>query len=240
MYVQPEDEVPRPSRSNQQGGRKGRRRAAALIPAAAIALVIGFFIGRATAPGGSTPVAVSTSPTPVTTPTPIADPTAPSPSLPPSTAPSGSSGASDPASSPAASAAATAQPVYLSQTQAVSDDQALNSPEDETISGTDYPDSIQQAVTGGNGTLTVWDTAQYQTFTAEVGIDDSQPADGQTARIVFMNQSSAQLGSVEVSIGSPKKVTVPLNGAVHFEIDCVAEGSDSAYLVTFGNAQFLP
>jgi hypothetical protein len=245
MYMEPEDQVPGPGRAKNQSGRKGRGRAAAVIPAVIIALIIGFFIGRASAPSGSTPMAVSTSPTPsapATTPAPSADPTppSPSPSLSPSATPSGSAGASDPASSPAATGSASAQAVYLSQIQPVDNGQAMNSPEDETISGVDYPNSIQQSATGGSGTLTVWDTAQYKTFTAEVGIDDSQPADKQTARIVFMNQSSVQLGTVEVSIGSPTKVNIPLNGAVHFEINCISSNNDSSYLVTFGNAQFVP
>jgi hypothetical protein len=244
MYTEPEDQVPR-NQPTPQGGRRGRRLAAILIPAV-IMLIVGFTIGHATSSHGTTPVAIITPPAPVLTtasPT-IEDPTSPSasPSLTASASASPTGTATDTTSATASStsAAGTVQALYLSQATPVDNGDALNSPVDATISNQDYPNSVQQDAEGSNGTNTVWDVAQYTTFTAEVGIDDSQSADGQTARIVFFNQSSVQLGSVEVSIGSPKLVKIPLNGAVHFDINCIAEGTGGGYLVTFGNAQFLP
>jgi hypothetical protein len=247
MYSEePKDQIPRPNQEAPRSGGKRRRLATLVIPAV-VALIIGFAIGRFTAPSGSTAPVAAASPNPsavATALTTISDPTlaTPSPSSSLSTSPSATATAtaSDPASTSSDSASGTAQPEYLSQATAVDDGGALNSPADATISGVEYPNSIQQTAGEGGGTTTVWDATQYGTFTAEVGIDDTQAADGQTARIVFMNQSSVQLGSVQVSIGSPAKVSIRLDGAVHFEINCIAVDSDAGYLVTFGNAQFVP
>ena len=246
MYTEPEDQVPR-NQPTPSGGRRGRRLAAILIPAV-IMLIVGFTIGHATASHGSTTVAIVTPTTqaPTIAPPTFEDPTSPSasPSLSASDSASPTGTATDTtsatASSTSAAGAGAAQAVYLSQATPVDDGGALTSPVDATISNVDYPNSIQQTAEGPSGTNTVWDVAQYTTFTAEVGIDDSQAADGQTARIVFLNESSVQLGSVEVAIGSPKVVKIALKGAVHFDIDCIADSGDAGYQVTFGNAQFLP
>jgi hypothetical protein len=242
----PQDEAPRSTEQKPRGSKR-RRLAVILIPAL-VMLIAGFLIGHFTASKGSmVPVAAATaSASPIvvaTTPSTLADspPITPSPSLSSSASPATSAtGGSSAGSTSDASPADTLLPEYLSQATAVDDDSALTSPADVTISGTEYPNSIQQGVEGGDGTTTVWDSAQYETFTAEVGIDDSQPADGQTARIVFLNESSVQLGSVQVSIGAPTHVSIALKGAVHFEIQCISEQSDGGYVVTFGNAQFLP
>ena len=245
MYNEPEDRIPRQNPEAPRKGRKGRRLAAFVIPAV-IMLIVGLVIGRLTAPSRSTVVVASVTQSPSATPTPtptITDSPSASSSASSSlsASPSATASGGDTASTDGASSPGTAQPEYLSQATPVDTDGGnLNSPVDATISGVPYPNSIQQPAGEGNGITTTWDATQYTTFTAVVGIDDTQAADGQTARIVFMNESSVQLGSAQVSIGSPTKVSVKLNGAVHFEIDCIAEGSDSGYLVTFGNAQFLP
>jgi hypothetical protein len=202
MYTEPEDQVPR-NQPTPQGGRRGRRLAAILIPAV-IMLIVGLTIGHATSSHGSAPVAIVTPTVPIlttTVPPTIEDPTSPSasPSLSASDSASPTGTATDTTSATASSTsvADTAAAVYLSQLNA-GGRRGLNSPVDATISNQPYPNSIQQEADQSTGTDTVWDVAPYSTFTAEVGIDDSQSADGQTARIVFLNQSSVQLGSVEV------------------------------------------
>jgi hypothetical protein len=241
MYSEPEDQAPWSNQSAPPGRPKGRRWAALAITAV-VALVIGIVIGHSTASSGPGVIVAATVPPSPSTPVPV--PTTPAESTPalPTATPSDTTDTTDAtaSSTPSPGASGPAVPVYLSQTTPVDNGGALNSPLDETISGVDYPDSIQQEASGGNGSTTVWDVAPYKTFTAEVGIDDSTSADGDTARIVFLNQSSVQLATVHVTVGSPVQVSVPLNGAVHFEIECVTEQADTYYPVTFGNAQFVP
>jgi hypothetical protein len=240
MYNEPEDRAPRSNPTAPRGRRKGRRLLLIVIPAVVL-LIAGFVLGRSTASKGSIKtVVVAASPNPSVSVTETSASPTPTLDSPSATTTDSATATDGDSSSPGTSSPEAGQAVYLSQVTPVDNGEALDSPVDATISNVDYPNSIQQAAGGGNGTITVWDAAQYTTFTAEVGIDDTQAADGQTARIVFMNQTSKQLDSVEVSIGSPTQVKVALNGAVHFEIDCIADGSESDYNVTFGNAQFLP
>ena len=245
---EPEDQVTWPggstSGSSAPNKPKGNRRLL-VVATVVVVLVAVFVVGRMTGSGHSAAGAVaspSASATdPVTTPPAVVSTTPEVVATTPSPSDSGSDNATADSSGSASggSGSGTDLPEYLSQTKAV-DDEGLNSPIDARISGVDYPDSIQQIAQGGNGTTTEWDVATYSTFTAEVGIDDSTPADGKTARIVFMNQSSVQLGTVQVSVGAPVQVSIPLKGAVHFEIQCTTEKPNDYYYVTFGNAQFLP
>lgn len=244
MYPEPEDRIPKPDQATPRK-RKGRRLAVLVIPAV-VALIVGFTIGRLSAPSGSTVrVLVTQTASPLIT-VPVPSTTASSASASPSASSSASSTSSSTAAADGDSASSTASPTgtllpeYLSDATIISGGDSVNSPVDATISGTDYPNSIQQAAEGDSGTTSVWDSAQYGTFTAVVGIDDSQPADGQTARIVFMNQSAVQLGTAQVSIGAPTHVSVALNGAIHLEIQVTSVDSDGGYLVTFGNAQLQP
>ena len=241
---EPEDQVTWPggstSGSSAPNKPKGRRRLV-VVGMVVVVLVAVFVVGRMTGSGHSAPVALLASPSasptePATTPpvvvatTPEVIATTDTPSA--TDTPTDGSTLSDP------TATGSALPVYLADITAVDDD-GLRSPVDAKISGTDYPNSVQQAAYGGNGDFTVWDVTAYSTFTAEVGIDDSTSADGRTDRVVFLNQASVQLGAVQVSVGAPVKVSIPLKGAVHFEIQCITEGNDN-FDITFGNAQFLP
>jgi hypothetical protein len=237
---EPEDQAPWPGEStlglSAPNKPKGRRRliVTALV---VVAVIAAYFYGHAGS-GHSTPVALA-SPTasatdPATMPPAVVSTTPEAVATTPSATdtPTDGSTLSDP------TATGPAQPEYLSETTSV-DDSGLRSPVDAKISGTDYPNSVQQYADTGNGDTTVWDVTAYSTFKAEIGIDDSTSADGKTARVVFMNQASVQLGTVQVSVGAPVQVSIPLKGAVHLEIECITEQYGD-YDITLGNAQFLP
>lgn len=113
--------------------------------------------------------------------------------------------------------------------------------QDVTMSGISYPNSTE-VYCPPDRDLIDWNTAGYSSFTAVVGIGDSEPnAAGSTATVTFSDQDKHQLGSVVVAVGHPKSVNIDVKGAARMEVACsVAPAGADGFNVTFGSGQLNP
>ncbi|MFB9445250.1 NPCBM/NEW2 domain-containing protein [Dactylosporangium vinaceum] len=192
--------------------------------------------------GPAEPPTVSTSPAGSPHPTfGIGSPTSVAPSRfesqnSPSAAPSQSSVKSEPPleQSPAPS------PVYLiARTSTAENTAGAGS---FSMSGKLYEQSVKKwCGTAQYASKQTWTSGGFTRFAATVGIaDDESGATGYSVSVTFENQDGQALNaSFVVSLGHPKSVDFPLNGAVRLVVRCVIRSGGTSTHVTLGDARLL-
>jgi hypothetical protein len=95
----------------------------------------------------------------------------------------------------------------------------------QVISAKQYTKSVLFDCEGGNGDQpdVAYDVAGSSAFTAVVGIPDNMTnATDVTATVTITNEADQRLGhSVQVSLGHPATVRLPINGVTQLGITCV-------------------
>ncbi|WP_422733291.1 hypothetical protein ACN26Y_20430 [Micromonospora sp. WMMD558] len=115
--------------------------------------------------------------------------------------------------------------LYLSEYPAIKNNGARGT---FSMDGVAYSQS-KKVYCGETPSASVWSVAGYQTMDATIGIADNEKRGlGVIGRMSFRNEDNQDLiPPVDVSLGSPKKVTVQLKGAVQLQIGCVGRERDS-------------
>lgn len=108
----------------------------------------------------------------------------------------------------------------------------------EQIGTTTYSDSVDISCSGSP----VYDVANYKTLDATVGLaSDATGAAGESVTVAFLKDGASQLYGVTVSLGHPRPLSVPLQGASQLAITCNGNGSDiEPPTVTLGNGYLTP
>ncbi|MFL6130853.1 MAG: hypothetical protein ACJ73E_17530 [Mycobacteriales bacterium] len=190
----------------------------ALITAAATlgVAVIGLFGAAST---GAVSVGFGAPPTEVRTVTvTVAAPSASSPSV--AMTPAASS------SSPQAPGGAAARS-YLRDLQPA--DGGYKSPHPTTLGQKQYFDSIGMYCSGST-TRIVWGVPlSSRSLVAVVGIDSGagHSAIGGTARLQFQDENGSPIRSVEVAIGRPASINVPVEGKAQLRVLCTAHNTET-------------
>ncbi len=91
-----------------------------------------------------------------------------------------------------------------------------------SFAGKRYPRSVSMVCEDATSRYIEWNVAGAQTFKTVVGVgDDTSDAFGNIAEMIFYDQDGHQLGkAVDVSVGHPAAVTIPLQGIVHVRVTC--------------------
>jgi hypothetical protein len=113
---------------------------------------------------------------------------------------------------------------YLSDLSPTVDNAGIDTGQ-QVISARQYTKSLLFYCDGGNGDQpdVAYDVAASSTFTAMVGIPDNMTdATDVTATVTFTNEADQRVGhSVQVSLGHPASVRLPINGVTQLGITCV-------------------
>ncbi|SCL26172.1 hypothetical protein GA0070616_3253 [Micromonospora nigra] len=149
---------------------------------------------------------------------------------------------STPSPDPTASVAAVTR---LSSLKPVSDGNNYAGLEIAHVGNVAYPDSPSMGCGETSKRHVEWNSAGQGHFDATLAIDDNDPQASQAKIIVeFLNHDGQPLRNhVEVTIGNPRKVSIPLDGALRLRLNCQADDrtassrSVHAYLYLL-NAQF--
>ncbi|MBT8227538.1 MAG: hypothetical protein HKP61_07215 [Dactylosporangium sp.] len=92
-----------------------------------------------------------------------------------------------------------------------------------SFGGKRYPRSIQKYCYRPTQTYLEWNVAGSSKFTATLGIsDDTEDSFGAIAEMIFYDQDGHELlpKPVDVSVGHPQPVEIPLSGVVHLRVTC--------------------
>lgn len=113
---------------------------------------------------------------------------------------------------------------YLSDLSPTVDNAGIDTGQ-QVITARQYTKSVLFYCDGGSGDQpdVAYDVAGSSSFTAVVGIPDNMTnATDVTATVTFTNESDQRLGhSVQVSLGHPASVRLPINGVTQLGITCV-------------------
>ncbi len=191
-------------------------------------------------PAASTPQALPATPSPSPDAATKSPPSSPVPSAP--TSPSGSPLLSNSPAPPSSSVPTlpygqVSSSTYLSAPVDANGGVDENWNSDEQISGKDYPDSSIFSCPLSQDEELDWNVAGYDTFTAMVGIADSESnAVGKTSDVSFLDQNGRVLGRASIYLGHPESVNIALHGAVRMSVGCAASPSNQGdFMVTLGN-----
>jgi hypothetical protein len=171
----------------------------------------------------------SANPTTVVTPSPTPPPTTstPTPPGPTDTSTGGPSGSGSESQSAGPGAGPAGRITYLDSLRPVDgyyDANPIN------LSGKRYPRSVGFYCSSPTYSYVEWNVAGSQEFRATIGIaDNTSDAFGRIVEMIFYDQDGHQLGkTVDVSVGHPVPVTLPLTGVVHMRVVCSARDAKTS------------
>lgn len=128
-------------------------------------------------------------------------------------------------------------------------DNAIVDTGQQVIAARQYTKSLLFYCEGGNGDQpdAAYDVAGSSTFTATVGIPDNmQDATDVIATVTFTNESDQRAGQpVQVSLGHPAKVDIPISGVTQLGMTCVGRDARSgeqatSFQIAIGDAHISP